>query len=233
MPHLFTSRDLELRDDQSEWDAVAASLDVARGRLLLIRQVHGIGVAVVRRGESTSGVPDQGGGRPEADIIISDDPSVAIGVRVADCVPVLAFDRRTGAVGAAHAGWRGSAAGVARRLVAAMREAYGTNADDLTCAIGPSLGPCCGEVGDEVRVAFRDGGSDDESVARWFRPGAGGKAHVDLWRANGDQLQRAGVRADQIYIAELCTKTHAGRFHSYRSARERAGRILAGIRCEM
>lgn len=229
VPHLFTSRDLELRDDRSEWEAAAASLGVPRERLLLIRQVHGTGVAVVRRDRSGP-AREAAAHRPEADIIISDDPSVAIGVRVADCVPVLAFDTRAGAAGAAHAGWRGTARGAAARLVTAMGEAFGTKADDLICAIGPSLGPCCGEVGQEVPGAFRDAGADERSLARWFRPGASGKPYVDLWLANRDQLERAGVRPDRIHAAELCTKTHAGRFHSYRAARERAGRMLAAIR---
>lgn len=224
-PHLFTSRDLELRENGSEWEAVAASLAVSRERLLLIRQVHGTAVAVVRRSEAPGS-----NSRPEADIIISNDPSVAIGVRVADCVPVLAFDTRTGAAGAAHAGWRGTAARAAERLVTAMGEAYGTKPDDLICAIGPSLGPCCGEVGDEVRIQFRAGGADEASLARWFRPGTDGKSQIDLWRANRDQLERAGVGDGRIHSAELCTKTHAERFHSYRAARERAGRMLAAIK---
>ena len=228
--HLFTSRDLELRETPSEWDAVAASLGVTRERLLLIRQVHGTSVAVVRRGQSTSPAAPP---RPEADIIISDDPSIAIGVRVADCVPVLAFDTRIRAVGAAHAGWRGTAARVAERLVTAMGEAYGTEPQDLVCAIGPALGPCCGEVGEEVPAAFREAGADDSSLARWFRPGAAERPHVDLWRANRDQLERTGVPPDRIHVAELCTKTHAERFHSYRAARERAGRMLAAIKCSM
>ena len=85
----FTARNLELRDDQREWDAVAAALGVRPSRLLLIRQVHGAGVAVARRGRTRPWA------RPEADVIVSDDPSSAIGVRVADCAPILLADRRT------------------------------------------------------------------------------------------------------------------------------------------
>lgn len=241
-PHLFTSRDLELRESRSEWDAVAASLGVPRERLLLIRQVHGTSVAVVRRGQSTGGGQSTSGGqstarvdaaghRPEADIIITDDPSVAIGVRVADCVPVLAFDRRTGAVGAAHAGWRGTAAGAASQAVSALHEHFGSEPRDLIVAIGPALGPCCAEVGADVVDAFRAAGADDETMARWFaRGGTNGKAIIDLWRANHDQVERAGVRPDAVFVAGLCTKTHGERFHSYRAHRERAGRLLAAIR---
>src|SRR5438552_3869717 len=96
-PHLFSSRDVMLRDDQSEWSAVARSLGVAADRLRLVKQVHGIHAIVVRRGEPPSST------RPQADLIVTDDPALAIGVRVADCAPILLHDPVTHAVGAAHA----------------------------------------------------------------------------------------------------------------------------------
>jgi hypothetical protein len=89
-PHLFTTRDVNLRDDPQEWDAVASSLSVSRDRLRLIRQVHGTAVAIAKRQRQLTW------DLPEADIIVSDDPDVAIGVRVADCAPVLLFDRKQG-----------------------------------------------------------------------------------------------------------------------------------------
>src|SRR3954468_2926962 len=98
VPHLFTSRDLTLRGEEGEWAAVAASLGVPPERLLLVKQVHGIRVAAARRGARPWP-------KPEADIVITDDPSAAIGVRVADCAPVLLFDARTNTAGAVHAGW--------------------------------------------------------------------------------------------------------------------------------
>src|SRR4029079_2716001 len=116
--HVFTTNNLELRDDEREWREVAAFLDVSPGRLLLVRQVHGTTVAVARRGNEDSW------NRPEADIIVSNDPDVAIGVRVADCAPILMVDEKRGAAGAVHAGWRGAAARVAERGVHAMREQF-------------------------------------------------------------------------------------------------------------
>jgi len=223
-PHLFTSRDVELRDNADEWTAVAASLGVSRERLLLIRQVHGTRVAVARRGQSQ---PWPG---PEADIIISDDPDVAIGVRVADCAPVLLWDRRTGAAGAVHAGWRGAAAQVAAVAVRAMQDTFGVRAVDLIAAIGPCLSACCGEVGPEVVDAFRKGGADTPAIDAWFRAGAGDRSLLDLPRANRDQLIAAGVSADAILDSGLCTKTQHLRLHSYRAARDKAGRMLGAIR---
>ncbi|HET7619602.1 MAG TPA: polyphenol oxidase family protein [Vicinamibacterales bacterium] len=222
--HLFTSRDVVLRGSQQEWEAVAASLGVAADRLRLIRQVHGTDVVVCRQGEVP---PSQ---IPEGDVIVSNDASVAIGVRVADCAPLLLFDSRTGAVAAAHAGWRGTAAGVAAVVVRAMHDAFGTDPADVIAAIGPCLGACCGEVGPEVVEAFRAGGASERSVASWFRAGNGDRSWLDLPGANRDQLQQAGVPCDRIFVADLCTRTHLGRLHSYRGSGAAAGRMLAGIR---
>jgi YfiH family protein len=222
--HLFTSSDLKLRDDVRDWEAVAASLGVTRERLLLVKQVHGVAVAVARRGGSGDWT------RPQADIIVSDDPSTAVGVRVADCAPVLLFDPRTGAAGAAHAGWRGTAAGAAAAAVRKMRQEFGVDPAELVAAIGPCLGACCGEVGPDVMEAFRAGGAPQGSIDEWFSPGRGDRFQLDLERANRDQLERAGVRPEAIFVSGLCTKTHHDRLHSYRAAREKAGRMVAAIR---
>jgi YfiH family protein len=223
---LFSSRDVTLREDQAEWTAVAGSLGVTADRLRLIKQVHGIHAVVARRGESTPWT------RPQADIIVSDDPSVAIGVRVADCAPVLLHDPVKRAVGAAHAGWRGTAAGAAGAAVRAMQATFGSHAPDLVAAIGPCLGACCGEVGPEVVEAFRAGGAHPASLAAWFTPGAGDRSFLDLERANRDQLIEAGMNPDAIFASGLCTKTHRERFHSYRADRDAAGRMVAAIRAQ-
>jgi YfiH family protein len=224
-PHLFTSRDVELRDNDSEWAQVAASLLVPRDRLLLIKQVHGINVAVARRGAPWPS------SRPQADIVITDDPSVAIGVRTADCAAILLYDRVKNVAGAAHAGWRGTASHAARAAVRALQEEFSSSAADIVAAIGPSLGQCCGEVGPEVVEAFRAGGADAYAIRRWFTPGQGDRSLLDLDRANRDQLEDAGVNPEAIFSTGLCTKTHHDRLHSYRAHGAGAGRLLAAIRC--
>ena len=207
-------------------------MGVTADRLLLVKQVHGVHVAVARpstglragRGESAPWV------RPEADIIVTDDPSVAIGVRVADCAPLLLHDPATRAVGAAHAGWRGTAAGAAAAAVRAMHNTFGSRAADLVAAIGPCLGACCGEVGPDVVEAFRAGGADRQSLAAWFTAGTGDRSFLDLERANRDQLVTAGLNPDAIFASGLCTKTHRARLHSYRGDRDASGRMVAAIR---
>ena len=221
--HLFTTGNLELREGQREWDQVAAELGVAAARLLLIRQVHRADAVAARRGRTGEWA------RPQADVIVSDDETSAIGVRVADCAPVLVADRQTGAVGAAHAGWRGTAQDAAGAVVRAMTREFGSDPDDLVAAIGPCLGPCCGEVGDEVAEAFALAGHNAARLARWFSRAPSGRLHVDLWTANSDQLIASGLRPERVHVARLCTKTHADLFHSYRAAGKDAGRMVGAI----
>jgi YfiH family protein len=222
--HMFTTADVELREDQAEWASVATAMGVDRAAVRLVKQVHGTGKAVVRRGDPIHQE------RPEADIIISDDPGSAIGVRVADCAPILLADRTRPVVGAAHAGWRGAMQDVASNVVRAMQATFGSNPADLIAAIGPSLGPCCGEMGLEVGEAFRAAGHGDADISRWFTAGPRGRPHFDLWRANRDQLERAGVPAASIHVAGLCTRCRPDLFHSYRASGAAAGRMLGAIR---
>src|SRR6266545_227370 len=220
--HLFTARTLRLRNDPDEWDQVAASLGIAASHLLLIRQVHRADVAIARRGRTGEWA------WPEADVIVSNDPGSAIGVRVADCVPLLLADRRLRVVGAAHAGWRGTVQDAAGAAVRALAREFGSVPADLVAAIGPCLGPCCGEVGDEVVEAFRSAGHPGAALERWFTRGPSGRPHVDLWTANSDQLIAAGLPRAHVHVARLCTKTHASLLHSYRVDKEDAGR-MAGL----
>jgi YfiH family protein len=213
-----------LKEDEAEWRAVSASLGVPADRLLLIKQVHGIHVAVKRAGQNP------GWTRPEADVIVTADPLVAIGVRVADCAPVLLYDPVRGAVGAAHAGWRGTASGAAAAAVRAMRKEFLSHPADLIAAIGPCLGACCGEVGPDVVEAFRAGGAGRASIAAWFTPGSGDRSFLDLERANRDQLIEVGLDPGAVFASGLCTKTHHDRLHSYRADRASAGRLLGAIR---
>ena len=223
-PHLFTTRHLELRNDEREWEAVAAEIGVERASMRLIRQVHGVAVAFARAGHEGAWT------MPEADVVSSDDPSVAVGVRVADCAPILIADRRRPAVAAVHAGWRGTMQRAVVHAVSALATQFGSHPLDLVAAIGPCLGPCCGEVGPEVVDAFRNAGHEAAAIDRWFAPGAGGRPYLNLWRANEDQLESAGVHPDRIFTAGLCTRSYPGHFHSYRAFGPNAGRMLGVIR---
>jgi purine-nucleoside/S-methyl-5'-thioadenosine phosphorylase / adenosine deaminase len=222
--HFFTTKRLTLRDNAEEWAAVANAIGVARDDLLLVRQVHESTVAVAS--------PDRPRPwpRPDADAIVSNDPTAAIAVRVADCVPILLAEESGRVVAAVHAGWRGTAKRAVIAAVMTLQSRYGVRPERLLAAVGPSIGPCCYEVSEETRDAFRDAGHHPDILERWFEARDAGKFHLDLWRATRDQLEGAGISSSAIYIAELCTKTHADTFHSYRVDGEKAGRLIGVIR---
>jgi YfiH family protein len=223
--HGFTSRQLGLRPGGAApvaWAGAAASVGCQVSHLARVRQVHGADVRVVRS-------PDEGGPAPEADAAITNATGVAVAVVAADCVPVLLADPRTGAVAAVHAGWRGTAADAVGAAVAAMTREFGVRADTLVAAIGPSIGVCCYEVGEELRTAFSAAGHAAGDLAAWFVRRPGGRLRLDLWRANADLLARAGVPGGQVHVAGLCTKTHVQVLESFRVDGARAGRMAAII----
>ena len=222
--HLFTVANLTLRDQPAEWAAVANFIGVRAEDVLLVRQVHEAEVAVASRGRETPWTP------PEADVIVTNDPQSAIAVRVADCVPILLAEENGRAVAAVHAGWRGMAKRAVIEGVEALQERYGIRPELVVAAVGPSIGPCCYEVGESTRASFQEAGHHPSILDRWFEPRGNGKFHLDLWRATRDQLEGAGLSPDNIHIAELCTKTHAGVFHSYRVQGAGAGRMAAVVK---
>jgi polyphenol oxidase len=222
--HFFTANNLTLRDDAGEWSSVAAAMGVTPDDVLLVRQVHEATV-VVASGDRPRPWP-----RPQADAIVSNDPTAAIAIRVADCVPVLLAEETGRAVAAVHAGWRGIASRAIIAGVSALQTAYGVRPERLITAVGPSIGPCCYEVSESTYQTFREAGHHSSMLERWFEPRSAGKFHLDLWRATRDQLEGAGVMPDNVHIAELCTKTHADVFHSHRMLGAGAGRMIGVIR---
>lgn len=227
-PHLFTTRTLRL-SSTSDWTTLARAVGAAQ--VVTLTQVHGSHAVVVRRGEPAPP------GRPEGDVLVSNDPDLAIAVRAADCVPLLIADPRTGAVAAVHAGWRGTAAGAARVAVQTMGEEFGVEPGDVTVAIGPSIGACCYDVGPELIDAFAEAAHGRQLIDRWFlaRPPIRGSVErpgvrLDLEGANRDQLVGAGVREDRIHAAGLCTAMHLDVLTSFRAEQDKAGRLAGVIR---
>ncbi|MGD1069953.1 MAG: peptidoglycan editing factor PgeF [Bryobacteraceae bacterium] len=155
----------------------------------------------------------------EADGIVTRRSGLLIGVRTADCVPILIADERTRAAASIHAGWRGTAYSIAIAGVNEMTARYGSRPEDLHAAIGPAIGPCCFEVGPDVAHRFAAWNPD---LAETGQP-----AHIDLPAINEMQLRAAGV--SDIWQARECTFCAPGRFFSFRREKEQAGRMLSFI----
>lgn len=254
--HFFTARPLRLRGDspevQQDWARVATAIGVPAERLWRMRQVHGCAVALVPAVGSavaSAAVPtvvaagqhdshdivegrtplDRAVQPPEADALISDDEAAALAVQVADCVPVLLGDDRS-RVAAVHAGWRGAAANIVAETVRLLVSRYGVAPAGLVAAVGPSIGPCCYQVGPEVRAQFLASRSALPQVDAWFTPDTGDRLKLDMWQVTRDQLVAAGLLPERIHVARLCTACHVDQLYSYRAEGAAAGRLLGVIR---
>jgi YfiH family protein len=220
--HGFTSRQLGLRpgDGASQrWADAAASVGCVAAKIARVRQVHGAHVRIVTAETLADSVPD-------ADAAITRTPGVGVAVVAADCVPILLADARTGAVGAVHAGWRGTAADAAGAAVAAMVRDFQGDPRTLVAAIGPSIGACCYAVGPELVTAFARAGHPRQRLDRWFST-TGDRLVLDLWTANRDLLMAAGLDGANVHVAGLCTQTHRNVFESFRADGDAAGRMAA------
>ncbi|MDA8156769.1 MAG: peptidoglycan editing factor PgeF [Actinomycetota bacterium] len=160
----------------------------------------------------------------ESDAVIADVPGVFLGVKTADCVPVLVYDGR-GAVGAVHAGWRGTAQAILANTINAMKAAFGSNPEEMKIAIGPAIRQCHYEVGREVLEAVSDG---IRAAVIAYHEIKSGKIFVDLPSVNMLQAMLAGVKKENIYVSPECTFCNQA-FHSYRRDGQKAGRQGAFI----
>lgn len=158
-------------------------------------------------------------GEVAGDGLVTNEPGVVVGIRTADCVPVLLADPTTHAVAAVHAGWRGSAQNIVSAAVQELVTRYGSRAQDLHAAIGPGIGVCCYEVSPEVAQQFA---SWIPEYAEAFTP-----TRIDLARVNAVQLSLAGVT--NIWTAGECTFCNADRYFSFRREKEQAGRMTSFI----
>jgi YfiH family protein len=193
---------------------ISAAVGSRPADLVSAYQVHGRTVTIVE--PDTEAEP-----RPRCDVLATSSSRRTLMLRYADCTPVLLADPKRRVVAAVHAGWRGSAVRAAGAAVEALVSTFGSNPRDILAGIGPAIGPCCYEVGEDVIEAFSD------------RPGLLSVGKLDLWEANRLALVEAGVPAAQIEVAGVCTQCESERFFSHRAnGCQPAGRFAALIRLE-
>jgi YfiH family protein len=185
--------------------------------LVISRQTHGTQVAVVGQADRGRGLYPAFDGFPATDAMVTNHPSVALGTIVADCVPILLYDPVQHAIGLAHGGWRGTVGSIAAATVATMVETYGSDPADLLAGIGPSIGPCCYEVGSEVTAAWAEAEVSGYETAVIER---GTRYYFNLWAANRLVLIQAGLVSDRIESSGVCVRCEHERYFSYRATRQ-------------
>jgi len=241
VPHCFTTRlggvstgifdslNIAIKEGETEENVrknieiLGAALGFGADDLVLTRQTHSDIVRVVGR-EDCNGCFHRD--YPECDGLVTNAPGVALMVFTADCTPLLFHDPVTGAVGAAHAGWRGTAAAIGEKVVQAMVREFGSKPEDIHAAIGPNIGFCHFETDADVPEAIL---ATYGSEAAAFIERRGEKYFLDIKAINALSLRRAGVT--HIEISDACTMCRPDRFWSHRVTRGQRGSQGAVICC--
>jgi YfiH family protein len=190
---------------------VCAELGFSPDQLARVHQVHGSEIKQVSEPGCWSGY----------DALVTDASGILLGVSIADCTPVLIADPRTGCIAAIHAGWRGTALGVVGETLALMVRQFGVDPVDCRAYVGTCIDVCSFEVGDEVADIFPG--------HLKIRHQEGGKYHVDLKKAQVDQLVSGGMCLQHIELSNRCTVQHGRDYFSYRRACGKTGRMMALI----
>jgi len=242
VPHCFTTRhggvstgifdslNIAIKAGETEenvrrnLEILADALDFSLDNLVTTRQTHSDIVRVVTKADH-AGIFHRD--YPECDALVTNDPGTALLIFTADCTPLLLHDPVTGAVGAAHAGWRGTAAAIGAKTVAAMVEHFGCDPANIRAAIGPNIGQCHFETDADVPQALRDAFGSE--VDAFIRP-QGNKYYVNLKAVNALILRRCGVT--HIDISDSCTVCEHTRFWSHRFTRGQRGSQGAVIVCK-
>ena len=192
-------------------------------QIAYVWQTHSADVRVVKTLEEAKDA------NQKADALVSNLAGVLVGVKTADCVPVLIGDAKTRAFAAVHAGWRGTAQSIVVKTIEKMRDVYGTNPPDLICAIGAAATCKNYEIGQDVIDAFRENFPSREHL---FTPTRAGHALINLHLANREQLAAIGVLPENIFTAPFCTMERTDLFFSYRQEKKlygKTGRLLSVI----
>jgi len=186
-------------------------------------QIHDCKGRIVRQGERGSGAFSCESSLRGTDALLTDRTGILLNIHVADCVPLILYDsvKRAGAL--VHAGWKGTAANIAKRTVSRMVSEFASDPKDIFGAMGPSIGPCCFEIGEDTAERLTTGFPyRNEIVTRRNH-----RIFGNLWKANEEQLLQSGLKKENMESAGICTCCHHDEFFSYRAEAGNTGRFSA------
>ena len=228
---IFASMNLSFTrgDDESavreNFRRMGEALGISAENMVISAQTHTVNVYNATEADRGRGVTFERG-YTDVDGLLTDRPGVVLCTQYADCVPLFFADPVKRVVATSHAGWRGTAAGIARVTVERMASDYGCRPADIVAAIGPSIGRCCFEVDTPVYEAFS---KVDVFDAECFEAKENDKFHIDLWEVNRRFMLSAGVKAGNITVTDLCTRCHPDVFWSHRATGGQRGSLAAFI----
>lgn len=204
---------------------LSSALGIPLDDFVLCQQTHGNKIAIITKEMKGRGVYEHASALPRSDGMVTDARGICLVVLVADCAPILFYDRERGVIGAAHAGWRGTLRGITRNAVEVFKKRYSSNPGDILAGIGPSIGPCCYEVKEDFIERLKNLQPPYGALLQ----SKNGRNYFNLWEANRIQLIEAGLPRANIELAEVCTACYSDIFFSRRRQKGKAGHFAAGI----
>ncbi len=221
----FSSLNFSLKEGDREdrvnrnWGMLAEVFGASASQFLMINQIHGDRVVVAEdlSHRSSSDLPLQ------CDAVLTAAKGVALGIKTADCVPVLLVDKVKRVIGAVHAGWRGTSLHIVAKAIRAFETRFSSSPSDILAAIGPAIGPCCYQVDEQVFSAAKE---DKDWMSAFRACSEKGRWMLDLPLVNRLQLLRVGVPPENISSADICTSCRTDLFFSHRAEKGGTGRQL-------
>lgn len=198
------------------FERISQATGIYTGDMVFTDQVHGTRILYVDQQYRGSGIL-KNPMLEQVDGLVTDKKHVALVTFHADCVPLFFLDPVREVIGLAHAGWKGTLYRIGTNMIEKMQSDFGCAPADILVGIGPSIGPCCFEVGEDVYEPFRQA-FRQHSGTIILPAAAEQKRYVDLWQANEQALIEAGVSPQHITVTDICTKCHPEFYHSHRHA---------------
>ncbi|MBQ4146032.1 MAG: peptidoglycan editing factor PgeF [Clostridia bacterium] len=198
---------------------VADDMNFNLDNMVLAKQTHTDNIRIVTREDAGKGIAKVSD-IEDTDGLLTKEKGIALVVFAADCVPVLLYDPQREVAGAIHAGWRGTVKGITGKAVTMMEKEYGSKPEGIVVTIGPSIGPCCFEFGNDAKNYFPE---------KYIKRISDEKCLIDIWSMNKDQLLSQGVLEKNIDLLGVCTVCNSDKFYSYRTHKEHTGRQTAII----
>ena len=216
-----------LQNVRKNRERLVSAMDIPLNSVTTAKQIHDDRITVVSKALRGKGSVDFDGAIDGTDAMVTDVPNTCLMVLLADCVPLLLYDPSKEVIGVVHAGWKGTVRFIAQATIKTLEGHFDCSTRDILIGIGPSVGPCCYQVGEEVVSQVEQAFGTTQHIIR--NRSTGGKGYLDLWEANLRQVLDAGVPEKNIEIARTCTCHHPDMFFSYRQEKGKTGRFGAGI----
>jgi len=205
---------------------LAKAFNISPSQFVFCRQTHSDNVHIVSDILDDNGFYKKLNAIQDTDAVVTGNKGICPVALTADCVPILLYDYENNVISAVHSGWRGSFKMILKKTIEIMINNYNCNSENIICCIGPSAGPCCYEVNDDVLQVFS---KSFKNYKDFFTKTQYGKYKLDLWKVNHSIAVSCGLKNKNIEVAEICTMCNNETFHSARVHAGKAGRMATGI----